>query len=683
MAEQGEPLYDFPEPSQTSKFKGHQRSRGSLKSISVLDRLLLTVPVWLQLSINPATALHILQREPPGTFLVRNSRTSQKKVLCVRLADNTEPSFVQQFDIQEEHSTFSLVTSTINFPDLPRLISFYCVSSDVLPFPLELPEAIARAQSHKELESISHMGIEFWSSHLNIRGPREAPKPPKDPVKKPDSIPTAPPPPAPSKAPPPPAPPTASEIQPKQDQTDPNHHPAAPSEPQQVKGDASAALFKEFCPIKTRTPEELNYGSGIGGLCFINPLFLQSLNAWSRRRMFKRSLKVRVSTESSTLLSPPQSPPPPPPLMPKSKGRCKAKEKATKQNEKIKDTCDDVVQEKAETNAEVEEDYTKLPSKTREEVPFEDILPLPAVKESLIEDVDYKQPSPCVNASHPLSQHLLPKLPKKSPRNSPATSPAVSPYQSPVPSPKMLSPLLPFASASSPKAGDAYDIPTESATLLSPPQSPPPPPQLMPKSKGRCKAKEKAAKHNEKIKDTCDDVVQEKAETNAEVEEDYTKLPSKTREEVPFEDILPLPAVKESLIEDVDYKQPSPCVNASHPLSQHLLPKLPKKSPRNSPSTSPAVLPYQSPVPSPKMLSPLLPFASASSPKAGDAYDIPVSYSKLQMAEVKEEVEEVGVDEEVLENELVHQINAASLNDKDSSSLSSQEEAQEEHSVDQ
>lgn len=61
-------MYDFPEPSQPSqcKFAGHQRARGSLKSISVLDRLLLTVPVWLQLSINPATALHILQREPPG-----------------------------------------------------------------------------------------------------------------------------------------------------------------------------------------------------------------------------------------------------------------------------------------------------------------------------------------------------------------------------------------------------------------------------------------------------------------------------------------------------------------------------------------------------------------------------------------------------------------------------------------
>lgn len=36
---------------------------------------------------------------------------------------------------------------------------------DVLPFPLELPDAIARASSHKELESISHMGI-GWSFHF-------------------------------------------------------------------------------------------------------------------------------------------------------------------------------------------------------------------------------------------------------------------------------------------------------------------------------------------------------------------------------------------------------------------------------------------------------------------------------------------------------------------------------------
>uniref|UniRef100_A0A3B5A2J9 Uncharacterized protein n=1 Tax=Stegastes partitus TaxID=144197 RepID=A0A3B5A2J9_9TELE len=85
------------------------RGRGSLRSISVLDRLLLTVPVWLQLSINPANALHILRRDCVvlQNFLVRKSRTSQRNVLCVRLADDSVPSFVQQFGIIEEQSSKS------------------------------------------------------------------------------------------------------------------------------------------------------------------------------------------------------------------------------------------------------------------------------------------------------------------------------------------------------------------------------------------------------------------------------------------------------------------------------------------------------------------------------------------------------------------------------------------------
>lgn len=39
------------------------------------------------------------------TFLVRKSRTSQRNVLCVRLADDSVPSFVEQFGIREEQSS--------------------------------------------------------------------------------------------------------------------------------------------------------------------------------------------------------------------------------------------------------------------------------------------------------------------------------------------------------------------------------------------------------------------------------------------------------------------------------------------------------------------------------------------------------------------------------------------------
>ncbi|TWW74508.1 ras and Rab interactor 1-like isoform X1 [Takifugu flavidus] len=429
MAQQQEPLYDFPEPAQPSghKFAGHHRGRGSLKSISVLDRLLLTVPVWFQLSINPATALHILQREPPGTFLVRKSRTSQRNVLCVRLADESVPSFVQQFGIREEQSTLSLETSAISFPDLPRLVSFYCVSRDVLPFPLELPEAIAKATSHKELESISHMGIEFWNSHLNVRGPREAPLPQKD-QEKPGSISTAPPGPAPQTSASP-----QSDSAPRSDSDSLSNASKAPA--------PGLTLFHEFCPIKTRSPRELDCGSGQGALCFINPLFRQMESPLLRRRMFKRSLKVRVSTETSTLLSPPLAPPPPPPLMPKSKGKSKGLQE-------IQGQCkaSQIVQKQTEDNASEPPPPTPHIRLQQEQSPTQASSQLPAIMEQLPDNSDYMQPSPVISSFHPpsLSPYFSPSAPSLTPQAfpkapSPLESPSLSPYQSPSLSPKMLS----------------------------------------------------------------------------------------------------------------------------------------------------------------------------------------------------------------------------------------------------
>ncbi len=99
---------------------------------------------------------------------------------------------------------------------------------------------------------------EFWSSHLNIRGPRNEP-------------------PATDKLLPP--------IPSPQDCLTPI--------------DSNPTPFQELCPIQTRSPCELDYGGG-KGLCFVNPLFLQDYtgrNAMRRRHHFKSSIKVRVSTE--------------------------------------------------------------------------------------------------------------------------------------------------------------------------------------------------------------------------------------------------------------------------------------------------------------------------------------------------------------------------------------------------
>lgn len=126
---------------------------------------------------------------------------------------------------------------------------------------------------------------EFWSSQLNFRGPRSDPPPVQEPV-----LPNP----------------------------QPQHSTTSTS--------TGATLFQEFCPIQTRSPSELDLGAGQGALCFINPLFLQEhpiRGPMRKRHLFKRSIKVRVSTETTSSLSPPVTPPPPPPLLAKAKSKGK------------------------------------------------------------------------------------------------------------------------------------------------------------------------------------------------------------------------------------------------------------------------------------------------------------------------------------------------------------------------
>ncbi|KAM5248430.1 ras and Rab interactor 1 [Ctenodactylus gundi] len=239
-----DPVYDTPDVSGGAAGGPQLPTR----TVSLRERLLLTRPVWLQLRANAAAALHVLRTEPPGTFLVRKSNTRQCQALCVRLPEASGPSFVSSHYIQERPSGISLEGSQLTFPDLVQLICAYCHTRDILFLPLRLPKAIFRATTHKELEAISHLGIEFWSSSLNIKsqqGPLEGLSLPQ---------------------------------------------------------------------LKARSPQELDQGTG-AALCFFNPLFPGDLGP-TKREKFKRSFKVRVSTETSGPLSPPTMPPPPVPVLP-------------------------------------------------------------------------------------------------------------------------------------------------------------------------------------------------------------------------------------------------------------------------------------------------------------------------------------------------------------------------------
>lgn len=60
---------------------------GSQRPFSILDRLLLTHPVWLQLSLNKDSALYILLREPVGVRASRSYRSVTFGVMYLNILE--------------------------------------------------------------------------------------------------------------------------------------------------------------------------------------------------------------------------------------------------------------------------------------------------------------------------------------------------------------------------------------------------------------------------------------------------------------------------------------------------------------------------------------------------------------------------------------------------------------------
>ncbi|NXN25903.1 RIN3 protein, partial [Nycticryphes semicollaris] len=151
-----------------------------LPGVSILDKLIKTCPVWLQLNMNQERAGEILGKETAGIFLVRKESNVNNMVLAVRLPVLKEAPGVLEYNIKEEKSILYLEGSVLVFEDVFKLVAFYCVSRDLLPFTLKLPQAILEASNFKDLEIISSLGLDFWDSSLNRRRGEELSHPTKD-----------------------------------------------------------------------------------------------------------------------------------------------------------------------------------------------------------------------------------------------------------------------------------------------------------------------------------------------------------------------------------------------------------------------------------------------------------------------------------------------------------------------
>ncbi|XP_035466067.2 ras and Rab interactor 3 [Scophthalmus maximus] len=134
--------------------------------LSLLDRLVESTTVWQPNGLSQDQITNIMEKEAAGAFLVHS--TEDKSItLSVRLPNDQGAMLVHNLMVKRHKTFLHLDGSSLLFDDILKLISFYCASRDILTIQLRLPRAITTATKREELEVISAMGADFWTSKLN------------------------------------------------------------------------------------------------------------------------------------------------------------------------------------------------------------------------------------------------------------------------------------------------------------------------------------------------------------------------------------------------------------------------------------------------------------------------------------------------------------------------------------
>ncbi|XP_041669023.1 ras and Rab interactor 3 isoform X2 [Cheilinus undulatus] len=135
-------------------------------NLSPIDRLVGSASVWQPKGLGQEKITSILEKETSGAFLVHSTESEGVK-LSVRLPDEDETPLLHNLQVKQHKAFLHLEGSSLVFDDIFKLISFYCVSRDILAVSLRLPQAITTATNKEELEVISAMGADFWTSDVN------------------------------------------------------------------------------------------------------------------------------------------------------------------------------------------------------------------------------------------------------------------------------------------------------------------------------------------------------------------------------------------------------------------------------------------------------------------------------------------------------------------------------------
>lgn len=130
--------------------------------ISLMERLVLSHPIWFLPGIQRAGAFHLLQGKEEGCFVVRKSSQPDTMALSVRLPPDKGP-YIEHYLIHSSEGRLGLETSENRFVDMAALVAHYASCCDELPVQLTLPKSIRESKSRQQLSSLALLGQEFWS----------------------------------------------------------------------------------------------------------------------------------------------------------------------------------------------------------------------------------------------------------------------------------------------------------------------------------------------------------------------------------------------------------------------------------------------------------------------------------------------------------------------------------------
>ncbi|XP_058803709.1 protein sprint, partial [Phymastichus coffea] len=159
----------------SSHLQGHHHSHASEAacSITLIERLIRSHPIWFLPGIQRAGAFHLLQGKEEGNFVVRQSSQSDTMALSVRLPAGKGP-YIEHYLIQANKGKLSLETSENRFDNIPSLIAHYSQCCDELPVQLTLPRAMREAKNRQQLSSLALLGQEFW--RYPMANPKQPPE---------------------------------------------------------------------------------------------------------------------------------------------------------------------------------------------------------------------------------------------------------------------------------------------------------------------------------------------------------------------------------------------------------------------------------------------------------------------------------------------------------------------------